>query len=323
MKIGSVELKNNVFLAPMAGVTDAAFRALCFEHGCGLACTEMVSAKGILYDNANTKALLDTSPPGGAGVTAAQLFGRDPQSLADAAKKITEYEDCDISLIDINMGCPAPKIVKNGEGSALMKEPALAGRIIEAVARAAGRPVTVKMRSGFDEGRKNAAEIAKIAELSGAAAVCVHGRTREQYYSGRADWNAVAEVKRAVGIPVIGNGDVNSPESARAMLDQTGCDAVAVGRGALGDPWLFARILGLLNAGAAPPEPALNAKLEAAVRHARMLASLKGEHIAILEMRKHLAWYIKGTPGSARLRAEVNALKTLDALEEFCNKQSS
>jgi len=317
INIGGVALKNNVFLAPMAGVTDMAFRALCHEQGCGLACTEMVSAKGLLHNNVKTAAMLDTAwDKRGGGAVAAQLFGGDPHSLAEAARMISAL---DIDIIDINMGCPMPKIVKNGEGSALMREPALAGRIVEAVARAAGKPVTVKLRSGFDKDHINAVEIARIAELSGGSAVCVHGRTREQFYGGRADWNVIAEVKNAVKIPVIGNGDVNSPESALAMLKETGCDAVAVGRAAMGDPWIFSRILRFLATGETPAEPPRALKMETAARHAAMLASIKDERSAVLEMRRHLAWYIKSVPGSSGLRARINTLRTLGELLEFCS----
>ena len=234
MKIGNVELENNVFLAPMAGVTDLPFRILCKEMGCGLVYSEMVSAKGILYDNKNTTELLEVDPK--ERPVAVQLFGSDPEILGAMAKKIEEYP---IDIIDVNMGCPAPKIVKNGEGSCLMKTPELVGKIVRSLVESQKKPVTIKFRKGFDEEHINAVEIAKIAEANGASAVAVHGRTREQYYSGKADWDIIKEVKAAVQIPVIGNGDIFTPQDAKNLLEHTVCDAIIVGRVSQGNPWFF------------------------------------------------------------------------------------
>ncbi len=309
MKIGDVELKNNIFLAPMAGVTDLPFRILCKEMGCGLVYSEMVSAKGIFYKNENTQKLLKVEEQ--ERPTAIQFFGSQPEIMADMAKKI----DCDI--LDVNMGCPAPKIVKNGEGSALTKNPALVGEIINALVSCQKKPVTIKIRKGFDENHINAVEIAKIAEQNGAAAIAVHGRTREQYYSGKADWDIIKAVKKAVSIPVIGNGDVVTPEDAKNMLEDTKCDAIMIGRAAQGNPWIFQRIIHYLQTGELLPEPTAEQKIEKALRHARMLIAYKGEYIGVREMRKHISWYMKGIKGAAELRAKINMANSYEEMKEL------
>ena len=305
IQIGRVKPINNVFLAPMAGITDKTFRQICRESGCGLAYTEMVSAKSIIYGN-NVKTLLDASVgEQNTDPLAVQLFGREPDIMAEAARRIMHAD-----IIDINMGCPASKIVKNGEGSALMKEPILAGKIIQAIARAVDVPVTVKIRKGFSSESANAVEIAKIAQESGASAITVHGRTREQFYSGYADWDSIAAVKLAVKIPVIANGDVVSKETALAILSHTKCDALMIGRAACGNPWLFEQIL------TGAPAPSQSKKIKTALRHARMLIEHKGEHIGVLEMRKHMSWYIKGMHGATAMRTQINKATTYSDLEE-------
>lgn len=310
LKIGSVTLPNNLILAPMAGVTDLPFRLLCSRQGAGMCCMEMVSAKAILYQNKNTESLLEIHPE--EGMLSLQLFGSDPKILSEMAKKI---EDRPFAVLDINMGCPVPKVVNNGEGSALMKNPQLVEQIVSAVVKAVDKPVTVKIRKGFDEAHVNAVEIAKIAEAAGAAAVAVHGRTREQYYAGTADWDIIAKVKEAVSIPVIGNGDVTDGASAAALLEQTGCDGVMVGRAARGNPWIFSRIAAWLEDGTILPRPDIEEVKQTILYHAQLQLATKGEYTAIREMRKHVSWYTSGYPNSARLRQVVNQTENY---EELC-----
>ena len=309
LKIGNVTLENNVILAPMAGVTDLPYRVLCREQGCGLVCMEMVSAKAILYKNKNTKELLkvdDRERP-----VSLQLFGSDPKILSEIAAGL---EDGPYDIFDINMGCPVPKIVKNGEGSALMKNPALVEQILSAMVKAVKKPVTVKIRKGFDDASVNAVEIAKVAESCGVTAVAVHGRTREQYYSGKADWAVIRQVKEAVKIPVIGNGDVFSPEDAKRMVDETGCDGIMVARGAKGNPWIFREITEYLDTGVIPDRPSVEEVKEMILRHGRMMIEFKGEMAGMREMRKHVAWYTAGYPNSASLRNDINTVETLEEL---------
>ena len=315
LQIGSVALPNNLILAPMAGVTDLPFRLLCKEQGAGLLCMEMVSAKAILYKNKNTEALLSIDEreiP-----VSLQLFGSDPDIISQIAHQIEERP---FNILDFNMGCPVPKIVNNGEGSALMKNPKLAGEIIEKTAKAIKKPVTVKIRKGFDDTCINAVEIAKIAEASGAAAVAVHGRTREQYYSGKADWDIIRQVKEAVSIPVIGNGDLLSAEDVIAMYEQTGCDGFMIGRGAQGNPWIFKQVLHYFETGEKLAKPTFEEVTEMMLRHAKMMLEFKGEYTGIREIRKHGAWYTAGYPNSAKLRVMINEVETYNQLEELLHK---
>lgn len=311
INIGNVALSSNVIMAPMAGVTDTAYRVLLKEQGAGLTCTEMVSAKGIFYKNKNNKMILQTAPD--EHPVAVQLFGSDPVIMASMAERIAE----DFDIIDVNMGCPVPKIVNNGEGSALMKTPELAGRILSTMVRVLSKPVTVKFRKGFDDRHVNAVEFAKMAEQSGVSAITIHGRTRSQMYAGNADWDIIRAVKEAVSIPVFGNGDIFTPEDAKRMMDETGVDGVAIARGAKGNPWLIRRTIHYLETGELLPEPELSEKKEMMIRHAGLMVEYKGERIAIQEMRKHLAWYTAGIPGSAKLRSEMNSLNTLEELKAF------
>lgn len=316
MKIGNIETKNNVFLAPMAGVTDLVFRVICKEMDCGMVYSEMVSAKGVQHNNKNTKELLKVDER--ERPVAMQMFGSDPEIMAEMARKLNEYEDIDI--LDINMGCPAPKIVKNGEGSALTLNPKLVGEIISAVSKASEKPVTVKFRKGFDDQHLNALEIGRIAEESGAKAVTIHGRTREQYYAGKADWDIIKALKEEIKtIPVIGNGDIFTPEDAKKMLEYTGCDAVMIGRGSQGNPFIFKRTVEYLENGVLIPEPTWEDRLDIAEKHMDMLADYKGEVIGIREMRKHLGWYIKGLPHSAEMRVKINATSGRENMRDVLN----
>lgn len=312
LKIGNISLDGNIVLAPMAGVTDLPFRLLCKEQGADLICTEMVSAKGIFYNNKNTEDLLridDRERP-----VSLQLFGSDPDIISEMAKKI-EYRNFDI--LDINMGCPVPKVVNNGEGSALLKNIPLAAKIIEKTVKAIDKPVTVKFRKGFGADEVQAIEMAKAAEAAGAAAVAVHGRTREQYYSGKADWEIIAKVKDTVSIPVIGNGDIFTPEDAKNMMEQTNCDGVMIGRGAQGNPWIFHQIKTYLETGMVPEKPPFSEVCRMILRHAKMQIEWKGEKRGMREMRSHAAWYTAGYPHSASLRRAMNTVETYEQLEEL------
>ncbi|MFR3140440.1 MAG: tRNA dihydrouridine synthase DusB [Lacrimispora saccharolytica] len=312
LKIGNVTIDCPVVLAPMAGVTDLPFRLLCREMGVGLLSMEMVSAKAILYKNRNTESLMEIAP--GENPIALQLFGSDPEILGEIAAQI---QNRSFDILDFNMGCPVPKVVNNQEGSALMKQPELVREIASSLVKASEKPVTVKIRKGFDDAHVNAVEIAKILEDCGVAAVAVHGRTREQYYSGKADWEIIRKVKEAVSIPVIGNGDVDSPKAAVEMLEQTGCDGVMIGRAAQGNPWLFREIRHYLETGEELPRPSMDEVKEMILRHARLQVEYKGPDVGMREMRKHVAWYTAGFPHSAKLRSEVNAVGTLEELGEL------
>ena len=310
LTIGNVTLDNNVILAPMAGVTDLPFRLLCKEQGgVGLICMEMVSAKAIYYNNKNTEELLEIHPQ--ETPVSLQLFGSDADIMAEMAKKIEERP---FAILDVNMGCPVPKVVNNGEGSALMKNPKLVEEILTKLVKAIEKPVTVKIRKGFNDENVNAVEIARIAEGCGVAAVAVHGRTREQYYSGKADWDIIAAVKDAVSIPVIGNGDVVDGISAKALVDHTGCDGVMIGRGAQGNPWIFREVSHYLETGGILERPTKEQIKEAVLRHAQLQMEYKGEYTAVREMRKHLAWYTVGYPNSARFRQMINSMENMDEL---------
>lgn len=310
LQIGNITLENNLILAPMAGVTDLPFRVLCKEQGAGMICMEMVSAKAILYKNKNTEELLaidDREHP-----VSLQIFGSDPKIMGEIAKQIEERP---FDVLDINMGCPVPKVVNNGDGSALMKQPLLAGAIIEEVVKSTYKPVTVKIRKGFDEAHVNAVEMAHIAEESGAAAIAVHGRTREQFYSGYADWDIIRKVKEAVSIPVIGNGDLLSGQDVLKMERETGCDGFMIARGAQGNPWIFRQILHYLDTGEELEKPEMKEMVSMLLRHGKLLLEFKGEYTGIREMRKHAAWYTSGYRNSSKLRGRINEIENYEQLE--------
>ncbi len=318
LQIGNVTLENNLILAPMAGVSDLPFRLLCREQGAGLVCMEMVSAKAILYKNRNTEELLTIDPK--EHPVSLQLFGSDPDIISEIAKQIEERP---FDILDLNMGCPVPKVVNNGDGSALMKNPRLAGEIIEKTARAIKKPLTVKIRKGFDDAHVNAVELAHIAQESGAAAVAVHGRTREQYYAGHADWDIIRQVKEAVSIPVIGNGDIRTPEDVAAMAEQTGCDGYMIARGAEGNPWIFRQILHYFETGEHLARPDFSEVTEMLLRHAKMQIDCKGDYTGIREIRKHAAWYTAGYRNSSKLRGRINEVENYGQLEALFREVES
>lgn len=318
LQIGNVTLENNLILAPMAGVSDLPFRLLCREQGAGLVCMEMVSAKAILYKNRNTEELLTIDPK--EHPVSLQLFGSDPDIISEIAKQIEERP---FDILDLNMGCPVPKVVNNGDGSALMKNPRLAGEIIEKTARAIKKPLTVKIRKGFDDAHVNAVELAHIAQESGAAAVAVHGRTREQYYAGHADWDIIRQVKEAVSIPVIGNGDIRTPEDVAAMAEQTGCAGYMIARGAEGNPWIFRQILHYFETGEHLSRPDFSEVTEMLLRHAKMQIDCKGDYTGIREIRKHAAWYTAGYRNSSKLRGRINEVENYEQLEALFREVES
>ena len=312
LKIGNVVIDIPIILAPMAGVTDLPFRLLCKQMGAGLLCMEMVSAKAIHYRNKNTESLMaidERELP-----VSLQLFGSEPELMAEVAHSIEERP---FALLDLNMGCPVPKVVNNGEGSALMKDPKLAAEIVHAISGAIQKPVTVKIRKGFDDAHVNAVEMAKRLEDAGAAAIAVHGRTREQYYSGKADWDIIRQVKEAVTIPVIANGDIDSPEAAKRCIEQTGADAIMIGRGAQGNPWIFREIRHYLECGEMLPRPDAEEVKTVLRQHAQLQMEVKGEYIGMREMRKHAAWYLAGFPHAARLRKQACEMEKLEDLERL------
>lgn len=318
MKFRDFEVENEVFLAPMAGVTDLPFRLICKELGCGLLYTEMINAKALCYDDKNTKKMLnilDEEHP-----VAVQIFGSEPEFMGKAAQILNDYPN---EILDINMGCPAPKVVKNGDGSALMRNPKLAGQVLDQVVKNSKKPVTLKIRKGWDDNSVNALEIAKIAEDCGICAITIHGRTREQYYSGQADWDIIGEVKSKISIPVIGNGDVTSVEDVIRIKDHTGCDAIMIGRGAQGNPWIFKRIDHYMKTGQLLDPPSKDEKIDIAIKHMDLAIKEHGEYVAVREMRKHIGWYLKGMKHSARFRDQINHMVTakevIDTLNQYRN----
>ena len=318
MKFRDFEVENEVFLAPMAGVTDLPFRLICKELGCGLLYTEMINAKALCYDDKNTKKMLnilDEEHP-----VAVQIFGSEPEFMGKATQILNDYPN---EILDINMGCPAPKVVKNGDGSALMRNPKLAGQVRDQVVKNSKKPVTLKIRKGWDDNSVNALEIAKIAEDCGICAITIHGRTREQYYSGQADWDIIGEVKSQISIPVIGNGDVTSVEDAIRIKDHTGCDAIMIGRGAQGNPWIFKRIDHYMKTGQLLDPPSKDEKIDIAIKHMDLAIKEHGEYVAVREMRKHIGWYLKGMKHSARFRDQINHMVTakevIDTLNQYRN----
>ncbi|MTI46514.1 MAG: tRNA dihydrouridine synthase DusB [Firmicutes bacterium] len=317
MKIGNITLDNNVFLAPMAGISDMSYRIICKEMGAGLVYTEMVSSKGLYYNDEKTERLMRVSE--GERPISLQVFGSDPDIMSKVVYEHLNNRE-DIDIIDINMGCPTPKIVKNGDGSALMKNPNLVGKIIKAMVKVSNKPVTFKIRKGWDDNSINAIEIAKIGEQSGGAAVAIHGRTREEFYSGTADWNIIKNVKEQVSIPVIGNGDIFTPEDGKKMIEYTGCDGIMIGRGCRGNPWIFKRTVGLIKDNESLPEPSNKERIEMALKHLDMITSIKKEFVAVKEMRKHIAWYIKGMKYSAEMRNNINSISEKSELVDVLNQ---
>lgn len=316
MKIGNVQLNNKVFLSPMAGVTDLPFRLICKEKGCGMLYTEMINAKALCYDDENTKKMLkieDEEHP-----IAVQIFGSEPEFMGKAAAIMNEYPN---EILDINMGCPAPKVIKNGDGSALMRNPKLASEVLSSVVKNSKKPVTLKIRKGWDDDSVNAVEIAKIAEQCGISALAIHGRTREQFYSGKADWDIIEQIKQTINIPVIGNGDVFEVEDAVNMLEKTKCDAIMIGRGAQGNPWIFKRINHYMETGEILPEPTLEERITTAIKHMNLAVTEHGEYVAVREMRKHIGWYLKGLKNSAKYRDQINKItdykEVIAMLEEY------
>ncbi|SEN93966.1 tRNA-U20-dihydrouridine synthase [Peptostreptococcus russellii] len=307
MRFRDFELDNEVFLAPMAGVTDLPFRLICKEHGCGLLYTEMINAKALCFDDEKTKKMLNINDE--EFPVAVQIFGSEAEYMARAAEILNDYPN---EILDINMGCPAPKVVKNGDGSALMKNPELARKVLEAVVGKSKKPVSLKIRKGWDEDNINALEIAKIAEDCGISAITIHGRTREQYYSGKADWDIIKAVKEELKIPVIGNGDVASVEDAIKIRQHTKCDAIMIGRGAQGNPWIFERINHYIKTGEILPEPTKEEKIDVAIKHIELAVKEDGEYVAVREMRKHIGWYLKGMKHSAKFRDEINRMESVE-----------
>ena len=316
MKIGNVQLDNEVFLSPMAGVTDLPFRTICKEKGCGMLYTEMINAKALCYDDENTKKMLNLEDDG--HPVAVQIFGSDPEYMGKAASIMNQYTN---DILAINMGCPAPKVIKNGDGSALMRNPKLAAEVLTAVVKNSKKPVTLKIRKGWDDNSVNALEIAKIAEECGISALAIHGRTREQFYSGKADWDIIAEIKQSINIPVIGNGDVFDVQDAVNMLEKTKCDAIMIGRGSQGNPWIFNRINHYMKTGEVLPEPTLEEKISTAIKHMNLAVAEHGEYVAVREMRKHIGWYLKGLKNSAKYRDQINKItdykEVISMLEEY------